>query len=333
MSLLFVDENGATIGINGNRFYVDHSDGMRETVPAETLECISIMGNAKMTTQSMQECLKRGISVVFYSKGGKYFGKLVSTCHINAERQRKQCALYGTDFSLDFSKRIITAKMKNQLVVMKRYAKSKGMTLDEEEKMLHICVGKIDNCTSIDEIMGYEGQGAKAYFQGLSKVIKPDFSFNGRSRRPPLDEFNTMIGLGYSVLMNEIYAKIEVKGLNPYFGYMHSDKENHPTLASDLMEEWRAVIVDATAMSMINGNEIDKEDFLNNIDEPGCYLAKTGIKKYLPKLERKLKTEVRYLDYITYATSFRRAMFLQIEQLVKAIEEKDATLYHPIQIR
>lgn len=68
-----------------------------------------------------------------------------------------------------------------------------------------------------------------------------------------------MIGLGYSVLMNEIYGKIEEKGLNPYFGFMHRDAEKHPTLASDLMEEWRAVIVDATVMSIINGNEITKE--------------------------------------------------------------------------
>jgi len=74
-----------------------------------------------------------------------------------------------------------------------------------------------------------------------------------------------MIGLGYSVLMNEIYGKIEEKGLNPYFGFIHRDTENHPTLASDLMEEWRAVIVDATVMSIINGNEIQKDDFVKNI--------------------------------------------------------------------
>ena len=59
-------------------------------------------------------------------------------------------------------------------------------------------------------------------------MCKEDFVFQGRSRRPPLDEFNSMIGLGYSVLMNEIYGKIEAKGLNPYFGFMHRDAEKHP---------------------------------------------------------------------------------------------------------
>ncbi len=77
-------------------------------------------------------------------------------------------------------------------------------------------------------------------------------------------------------------------------------------------------------MSMINGNEIGKEDFIKNVDEPGCFLTKSGIKKYVSKLEKKLKTEVKYLDYITYSVSFKRAILLQVEQLVKAIEQEDS---------
>jgi CRISPR-associated protein Cas1 len=133
--------------------------------------------------------------------------------------------------------------------------------------------------------------------------------------------------------MNEVYSKIEEKGLNPYFGFMHRDKEKHPTLASDMMEEWRAVIVDSTVMSMINGHEIQKEDFVINLDEPGCFLTKNGIKLYLSKLEKKLQTEVRYLGYVDYPVSFRRGIALQMDTLAKAIENEDATYYTPIEIR
>lgn len=98
---------------------------------------------------------------------------------------------------------------------------------------------------------------------------------------------------------------------------MHRDKEKHPTLASDMMEEWRAVIVDSTVMSMINGHEIQKGDFVMDLDEPGCFLTKNGLKTYLSKLEKKLRTEVRYLNYIDYAVSFRRGIVLQIE-IIKA---------------
>lgn len=333
MSLLFVNENAATIGVEESTCYVKYTDGMKKIVPIETLESITIMGRAQMTTQCIQECLKRGIPVSFFSKGGSYFGRLQSTNHINAERQRKQSLLYDADFSVKLAKNIISAKLKNQAVVLRRYEKSGKASVEEPLKMLHICKDKIASCKTIPEAIGYEGQGAKAYFEGLSALIDPDFRFKGRSRRPPRDEFNSMISLGYSILMNELYGKIEEKGLNPFFGFMHRDKEKHPTLASDMMEEWRAVIVDATAMSMINGHEIHKEDFMTDVEQPGCYLTRNGLKKYLSKLEKKLQTEVRYLPYVDYAVSFRRGISLQLNLLVNAIEAGDASLYKPLEIR
>lgn len=333
MSLLFVNENNAMIGIETNRCFVKYSDGMKKMVPIETLENITIMGHAQMTTQCVQECLKRGIPVSYFSKGGNYFGRLQSTGHINPARQRKQCELYETKFSIELARIIINAKLKNQMVVLRRYEKSKNIPVSESLKMLHICREKVFLCQTIQELMGFEGQGAKAYFEGLATLIRPDFAFKGRNKRPPRDEFNSMISLGYSVLMNELYSKIEAKGLNPYFGFMHRDKEKHPTLASDMMEEWRAVIVDSTVMSMINGHEIQKEDFVMDLDEPGCFLTRDGLKTYLSKLEKKLQTEVRYLNYVDYAVSFRRGIALQMDMLVKAIEAEDASLYKPIEIR
>lgn len=302
-------------------------------IPAETLESITIMGHAQMTTQCVQECLKRGIPVSYYSKGGSYFGRLQSMGHVNAKRQRQQCALYQSDFALELSKKIIRAKLKNQMVVLRRYEKSKNSSVNEQLKMIRICREKVADCLYIPEIMGYEGQGAKAYFEGLSKLIDPEFTFHGRNKRPPRDEFNSMISLGYSIIMNELYGQIEAKGMNPYFGFLHRDNEKHPTLASDMMEEWRAVIVDATVMSMINGHEIHKDDFIINADEPGCYLTRDGIKIYLKKLEKKLQTDVKYLDYVDYAVSFRRGIALQMSFLVKAIENADADIYKPIEIR
>ena len=129
------------------------------------------------------------------------------------------------------------------------------------------------------------------------------------------------------------YCKIDTKGLNPYFGFMHRDAEKHPTLASDLMEEWRSIIVDSTVMSMINGHEIALDDFTTRLDEPGIYLQKKGLKKYLNKLEKKLQTSVKYLSYVDYSVSFRKAIQLQVNQLAKAIEMEDVNIYEPVRIR
>lgn len=133
--------------------------------------------------------------------------------------------------------------------------------------------------------------------------------------------------------MNELYGKLEAKGLNPYFGIMHSDREKHPTLASDLMEEWRAVLIDSTALSMLNGHELLREDFYYGTDQPGVFLAKDAFKKYVQKLETKFRTESRYLTYVDYSVSFRRAMDLQINQFVRAIEGHDPAQYTPVMIR
>ena len=252
MSYLYVNDNGVTVGVEANRCVAKYPDGMVKYVPIESLEGIVIMGQSQLTTRCTEECLKRGINISYFSKGGRYFGRLQSTGHVKAERQRQQCSLYDTEFSVELAKRMISAKLKNQSVVLKRYERSKNIALPEIDNMLDICRKKVAECKDVYEIMGYEGQGAKYYFDGLSKCINEEFVFHGRSRRPPLDEFNSMIGLGYSVLMNEIYGKIEEKGLNPYFGFIHRDAEKHPTLASDLMEEWRAVLVDATVMGIIN---------------------------------------------------------------------------------
>ena len=333
MSLLYIDENGAKIGIKDNQFVVEYKDGWKRLIPAETLEGITIMARVEMTTPCVERCLQEGITVAYFSKGGNYFGRLNSTSHINVGRQRQQCALYDTEFAVQLSKKIILAKIKNQIVVLKRYAKSKMEDVDSEVRMMKICQNKLEMCRTGSELIGYEGQAAKYYFAGMSKCIEEDFKFHGRSRRPPLDEFNSMISLGYSILMNEVYCKIEMKGLNPYFGFLHRDAEKHPTLASDLMEEWRAVLVDATVMSMINGHEVEKDEFLKNVDEPGCYLKKEALKKYLNKLERKFKTEVRYLPYVSYPVSFRKAIMLQVNELCKAIEQGDAGIYEPLQIR
>jgi CRISPR-associated protein Cas1 len=199
--------------------------------------------------------------------------------------------------------------------------------------MMHISYSKMKDCSGVEQLMGYEGTAAKYYFQGLAKLVEPEFYFRGRNRRPPKDEFNSLLSLGYSIVMNEIYGKIQAKGLNPYFGFIHQDREKHPTLASDLMEEWRAVIVDSVVMSLLNGHEMDKTHFRREDEEPGVFLTNDGMKIFLNKMNSKLNTYCRYLDYIEYEVSFRRAMELQVGQLAKATEQGDAGLYVPMRIR
>ena len=181
--------------------------------------------------------------------------------------------------------------------------------------------------------MGYEGYAAKTYFAGLSIVIEPAFLFQGRNKRPSRDPFNALLNLGYAVLRNTLIGSIEIKGLNPYLGFLHRDREGHPTLASDLMEEWRAVLVDSTALAMINGHELHRDDFYMDDETGACLLSKNGMRLYLRKLQEKLKVKVKYLTNVPYSVSFRQGILLQMDSLLKAMTDEDASVYHPVQIR
>lgn len=331
--ILYVEDNQAKIGIDGHRAVIQCKDGLTRYVPLETLDGITILGKPQLTTQFMEFCLRNGINVAFFSKSGKYFGRLSSTGHVKAQLQRKQAALYDGGFALQLARKIVEAKLHNQMVLLRRYSGSRHIDCTEEIKMIRICANKVMEADCIPEIMGYEGQGAKSYFKGLSECIEPEFRFNGRNRQPPKDPFNSMISLGYSILMNELYGEIELHGLNPYFGFIHRDAEHHPTLASDMMEEWRAVIIDAAVMSLINGHEVKIDGFERDATESGCFLTKDTLKIYLQKLEQKLQTTVNYLDYVDYPVSFRSAISKQIQRLSEAISEENQELYHPIRIR
>lgn len=216
---------------------------------------------------------------------------------------------------------------------MNRYSKVREADISDELFQMSNSRKRAGESEKFSSLIGYEGTAARYYFKGLSKCIRPEFAFSARTRRPPLDPFNSMISLGYSVLMNCFYEEIENHGLNPYFGYMHRDSEKHPTLASDMIEEWRAVIVDSTVMSLINGNEIGTEQFYYDEESGGCFILREGLNIYLKKLDRKIRTESKYLSYVDYSVSFRRAIGLQVGRLRDAILEQDATIYTPIRIR
>lgn len=332
MSCLYVTEHGASVGIRQNRVEVKYQNGSLKSIPIEPLESIEIFGRSQMTTQAIAECLSRGIPVSFYAHGGEYFGRLVNTDSVNVSRQRLQFAMTEDDaFRLALAKRILEAKIHNQCVLLRRYARSSEKNVSAEIAILSRTEKRADRCESMEELMGCEGFAARQYFQGLGKLVKEEFHFEKRSKRPLKDEFNALISFGYSLLFHEIHAKAENRGLNAYLGFIHEDKEKHPALISDLVEEWRAVIVDAAAMSLINGNEIQKEHFQKT--DTGVYLNKGGSKIFINKMEQKMRKEMRYLDYADYPVTFRRALDMQIMRLVKAMEEKDPELYHPVRTR
>lgn len=334
MSCLYVTEQGAKITVEQGKMVVECKDGMRRLIPEQTLESIVIFGNVMLSLPAQKECLENGISVTMLSTGGHYFGRLVSTSHMNARRLKTQIYLSDDpEQTLLLGKKIMSCKIHNQRVLLRRYARNSTVDISDKIQEINVLEKSLERSDSMDRLLGYEGAAARAYFDALARLIKPEFAFSGRNRRPPKDPFNAMLSLGYTILFYEIFAEVENRSLSPYIGFIHCIKENHPALVSDLLEEWRAAIVDATVMSMIQGNEISVEDFQKDEESEGVFLDKKALQAYIRKLEKKMRSTINYLDYLEHPVSFRRAIWWQVKSLSSCIDNRDFTDYHPLRIR
>ncbi len=334
MSHLYITDNGSNLGVEGGRFIIRQKDELVRTIPKESVEAIFIFGNTSVSVPCMKELLYKRIPTCFFSSNGSYYGRLISTQGDNVPLMKKQFSLFEEEaFVMEMSKKISISKINNQYILLKRYL---GMGREDHERDLHIMKGvqdKIQRSQSVAEIMGYEGMAARMYFNILGEIMRPEFAFKGRNRRPPKDPFNSLISLGYTLIMYEIMAKLEVTGLNPYCGILHSDRAGSPALASDMIEEWRAVLADSTALSLLQGGELKYDDFETDEDGKGVFLTKSGMRTFLNKFEKKLNTSMKYLDYDNKDYSFRQAISVQCKQMVECVKQRNAELYHPIRIR
>ena len=332
MSFVYITEHGCTLGVDGGLLIIRHTDGSEEFIPKELVEGISIFGRSNMTNSCMKYCLENDIKVGFFNASGKYYGALNPVPSLSLERVKKQLQCTENEkFSLEMAKKLIRAKVNNQLVVAKRYVRGKEISVKEELFPIRNARRKIPYVETKSILLGYEGSSSRCYFSVLGKIINPDFLYIKRTRRPATDPFNAMLNVGYSLLLKEICGQLENRGLLCCAGFLHTGHDKIPALACDMMEEWRSVIVDAAVLSLIQGNEVDISMF--ECTESSCRLNKMAMKKLLAKLEKKMYTESQYLSYISSPMTFRQALWHQANRMAKAIEAQNVDLYCPVILR
>lgn len=332
LSYLYVTENGAKISINGGYYTVTSVDGSVKQIPKEILKAVALLGNVSVTTPCIKDFLMRGIPVSYFGETGFYFGKFNRIYYENAKRLKKQIYLSDDEFfALELGKKIIQVKINNQITILRRYGKRNIETVQNSINNMKNAKYKLDFIHNRKELMGYEGTAAKSYFGGLSKLVREDFKFKSRSKHPPKNPFNAMISFGYTMLINELCGVIESRGLSPYFGFIHEEYGKIPALACDLIEEWRTVIVDSVALSLITRKEIDLKHFIYDEISKGCFLDKAGKDIFIRKYETKMKELNKYSG--KYPKNIRSCIWHQVDLLSKAIDYKDCNLYKPFIIR
>ena len=332
MSFLYVTEDGAAIYKKGGRFVIGRNNERIAEVPEELLEGLVLFGAVQVSASVAAEMLEKGIPVTWLSHSGKFFGRLESTRHVNVFRQQKQILLQGTPFALSLAKRIIEAKAHNQITVLRRYNKNACIQeVDMRIRSMVVMHSKIDASETLPELMGHEGAIAKLYFSGLGYLAPKEFSFTRRSKQPPRDAFNSLLSFGYTILMYEVYTAIANEGLHPYFGFLHSLHQHHPALASDLIEEWRAVLIDSMVMNILHRRILNESHFQRGGDDDnGVYLTAEGRKIFLERYSKKMTTAAAYMNG---KMTYRQALTKQAASFAQAIMMENPEAYEPIRLR
>ncbi len=331
MSYVYITEDGVRIQKKGGRFLVGRNLEILFEIPEETLEGLVLIGSVQVSSQAMISLLQLGVPVTWLSGTGKFFGRLESTSHVHVIKQQKQILLQESPLFLELGRQIILAKVHNQLTVLRQYNRRAKLTIIHNDIELMRRIRKdIHRAATREELMGYEGIIARIYFHAVGQLMPEEFSFSKRTRQPPLDPFNSMLSFGYTLLMYDMYTAISNQGLHPYFGFLHALKNHHPALASDLVEEWRPVLIDSMALSLVHHHEITAEHFQQSEEREGIYLTKEGRSIFIKAYERKLHALNQYVDG---KQTFRKSLETQAQWLSRVIMEENIELYRPIYIR
>jgi len=189
----------------------------------------------------------------------------------------------------------------------------------------------LEKCTSPNEARGYEGSVAAAYFRVLDILLRNrEFSFVQRVKSPPTDPVNSMLSFGYTLLFNNIYSMVMARGLNPYVGFLHAQRLNHPSLVSDLLEEFR-VVIDSLVVHLINTKRVKQSDFLyNKVEGLRCTLNDNARKLFISEFEKRMHQQVTH-PTTGFQVTYRRAIELQVREMAQVILG-EKSVYVPFQL-
>lgn len=310
--VLVVQKPGARIGIRGGNVEVWLKDEKVGSLALGQLKQVYLYGAVQISEQAVQQLLEADVPVAYFSPAGRFLGLLQGLGASGTEARRGQYRLFERDdIRLELTREIIRAKIHNQRVMLMRNGRSE--TTDAEE--LKRLRDQAERATSLDEVRGLEGSAAATYFgnfAGMLKAAGHDFDFSGRNRRPPRDPVNALLSLGYSMLAKELAGICHAIGLDPFLGFFHQPRYGRPALALDLMEEFRPLIADSVAISLLNRHELDEKDFV--FSSKGVFLNEKGRRSFWEAYFRRMDTEVSHPQF-KYKMTYRRMLEVQARQL------------------
>lgn len=268
--IAYLSEQGSTVSKKSKRLIVFKGTEKIAEIKLHDLEQLVLMGKIQLSTDVVRSLLKEGVDTVYLSQSGRYLGRLSSTRSGNIILRQKQFEVLSKENeALRIARTIVIGKLNNSVVFLRRH----NRTLRSDQIARHTAAIRqlaqsAKETPSIEKLRGYEGAAAAKYFSAFGEIVRaPGFQFKKRLRRPPPDPVNILLSLGYTLLTNMMHGFCEQVGLDPYLGALHAIQYGRPSLPLDLVEEFRAMIVDSTVIRVLHTKAIMPKDFYTDIEE------------------------------------------------------------------
>lgn len=325
--ILVVQNPAAYVGRKGGELTVTMDGETLSKHPIEQLQSLYIYGAVQVSTQAVQCCLEKCIPIAWFSPAGRFLGMTQGLPTSGTDARRGQYRLFDNPtLRAVVAARVVSAKIHNQRVMLMRNSNTSKSVLGELALLRDSAAkGNYD----IEQLRGLEGAAAALYFAHFGSMLKgsafESFHFSGRNRRPPKDPVNALLSLAYSMLAKELTGICHAVGVDPFLGFYHQPRYGRPALALDLMEEFRPLIADSVAISLLNRRELDTGDFTHTTR--GVFLGDEGRKQFWRAWFRRLDTEVSHPQF-GYKMSYRRMLDVQVRQFWRYCR-REASEYHP----
>ncbi len=301
-------------------------------VPLNKISRVIIHGSITPTTPVIWALLERHIEITYLTRSGKFIGRTSGEEHKFGYLRLIQRRTHDDPSTMLYIARMcVRSKLHNQRTLLLRSNRTRNNPkVEKAATLIGALIERIDGLpdedisppnpsrpqagTILGKLMGLEGKAATVYFAVLGLLFPEEWTatFPGRRKRPPTDPINAMLSFGYTLLTSRMTAAVYTVGFDPYIGYLHSTQYGNPALALDLVEMFRAPVVDSVVLTMINNRMVTLEDF--EMQMGGCRMNDETRKRFLQKFEERLQETITH-PYLKTKATYERCLELQVRLL------------------
>jgi CRISPR-associated protein Cas1 len=338
LNTLYVITEGAYLHREGQAILI-HIDGhVAARLPMHLIDSIACFGRVMVSPQLMEACAEAQIPLNFMSTHGRLLARVDTPGSAGVRLKRAQYRRADDmAFRLNFTRAVVAGKVQNARGSLLRSSRDLPEHRAGDAEALRTAAAYLANgllqlepADSLEAMRGVEGDAARIYFENFSRMTPEapeSLIFTRRTRRPPLDPINALLSLFYSILTHDCTAALACAGLDPSVGFFHDERPGRPSLALDLMEEFRAILVDRFVITLINRRQVAADDFI--IRPGGAVELKEAARKRLIGAYQERKQEKRIHPYLNQEAPLGRFPALQARILARHIRG-DIQHYVPV---